>query len=130
MENYLKTEYGFIDESSWLKTEEDIVKDYTENGHEHFDCGQGYHDEEVTIKVLIGNGKYYEVYMEADEVERTWMDRGDKMHNIESIHNVTFKEVEKPEPKERGVYELLMTNMTEDQYLAVKAFADKIQEND
>lgn len=98
-EPYLKKEYDVYENKNYLKSPLQIVEYFKDRGADHFDCGQGYSQEEADILVKIGD-KFYEVHMEA-EIEGAKQDRGDRLYWVEKISSVTYKEVPKPLPKAR-----------------------------
>lgn len=59
MEDYLKEQYDVFEDKKWLTKEEDIGDYFLDNGREHFDCGQGYYQEEVELICKVGEAFYH-----------------------------------------------------------------------
>jgi hypothetical protein len=97
MEDYLKTDYNVIDMEGELLSEDDIVPYFKDIGHEFFDCGQGYFQDEA-IELVKKGDKFFEVTIIA-EVYGNKQDRGDRLYYVDHIKSVTYKEIPKPEPK-------------------------------
>lgn len=98
---YLYTEYGYSKEaSSYCKYVDDIKGYFEEDWSSYLDQGQGWHDSEATVFIFV-EGKSFKVELEVDEISTMWMDRGEKMHQIESIHEPVITEIETPSPKKR-----------------------------
>ena len=97
MEDYLLRDYNVI-QDKWLTDETQIVEYFTDAAFEFLECGQGYYTEEASFICNIGE-KFYEVYVEA-EIASAKQDRGDRLYWVESIENVDYKEIPKPEPKQ------------------------------
>lgn len=121
MEEYLEKEYGVIEDSNWLKCEEQIESHFKDDSYDLFDCGQGYYQDEAYVICKIGL-KFYGVTIKA-EVWGEKQDRGDKLYHVESIENVSWVEIDKPEPKDKVsfTYSFCMTKddkLLLDQYLA------------
>ncbi|MEK5036250.1 hypothetical protein MKY96_32895 [Paenibacillus sp. FSL R7-0302] len=93
MEQYLKDQYGVIEDENYLQNEADIVSFFSD-GHEYFETGQGYYEEEVTKICKIGD-KFYEVDMLA-EIGSAKQDRGDRLYWVEHIKKVDYCEITKP----------------------------------
>ena len=110
MEKYLIEEYEVVEDEKWLRTEGEIEDYFSDNGHDYFDCGQGYYQDEAGLICKIGN-KFYEVVLRA-EIDSSKQDRGDRLYWVDRISNVEYEEIEKPQPKHRGEvqYNLSITN--------------------
>lgn len=108
MEQYLIDQYKVFEDPYWLIKESDIV-DYFKDGHDMFDCGQGYYEDEIDIIVKVGD-KFYDVNIQAD-INSAKQDYGDRLYWVERISSVTYKEIEKPSPLpvEYCVYGLNLT---------------------
>lgn len=103
MEPYLEKDYGVIQDTEYLKCEEQIKPYFAEDAREHFDCGQGYFQDEAIIIAKIGR-KFYEVKITAD-ICSAKQDVGDRLYWVEGIEKVEWKEIPKPEPKQYQVYD-------------------------
>jgi len=55
------------------------------------------------ILVIKISDKFYEVKIIAD-IQSSKQDRGDRLYWVESIGSVTYKEIDKPLPKEKEIY--------------------------
>lgn len=98
MEDYLKNDYGVIQDRNYLKCEEQIEPYFKDNYSDHFDCGQGYAQDEAIAIIKIAQ-KYYSVKTTA-EIESAKQDRGDRLYWVEKIASITWEELPKPLPKE------------------------------
>lgn len=97
MEQYLIDQYGVIEDENYLKCEDDIkyyVRDMTD---ELFECGQGYYNDEAEVIMKIGD-KFYHVTVYA-EIMSSKQDRGDRLYWVDSIGGVSYREIDKPEPR-------------------------------
>lgn len=112
MDKYLETEFGFRDLDGWLKSPDEIKDTFMDMGisYEYFDCGQGYYQDEALVKAYL-LGKCYEIKLHAD-IESSKQDRGDRLYWVECIKHVSFREVDKPAPRERGGYTLEIEGAT------------------
>lgn len=102
MEQYLIRDYDVIEDNQYLTSEESITDYFRECAYDYLDCGQGYYQDEVT-KICKINDKFYEVLTTA-EIGSSKQDRGDRLYWVESIESVTYKEIEKPDPKHRDAF--------------------------
>ena len=104
MEQYLNDEWGVIEDPKWL-TSPDQIEDYFKDcGGDFLDCGQGFCQEEADILVKIDD-QYFSVHILA-EIYSAKQDIGDRLYWVESIRQVTWKEIEKPAPKRRSTIEI------------------------
>lgn len=101
MEQYLVDQYGVVEDENWLTDANEIEDYFSDNFREHFDCGQGYYEDEADIICKIGD-KFYNVHMTV-EIESAKQDRGDRLYWAENLLSVTYEEIEKPKPKEEKV---------------------------
>lgn len=98
MEEYLKKDYGVIESKKWLSSVEEIEDFFKDYALECLDCGQGYYQDEADFICKIGD-RYYKVHVSA-EIESSKQDRGDRLYWVEKISDITWEEIDKPEPKE------------------------------
>lgn len=99
--DYLYTEHGFSKEArKYIESVDDIKGYFSEDWSSYLDYGQGWHDGAATVFVFV-EGRSFKVELEVDEVNSIWMDRGEKLHQIESIKEPVVTEIETPSPKER-----------------------------
>jgi len=114
MEKYLIEEYNVIEDKDYLKTENDIKEYFNDNAFELFDCGQGYYQDEVDLICKVGN-KFYSVSIYA-EISSSKQDYGERLYWLEEITDVTYKEIEKPKPKNKNKvqYNLVLTDYQKD----------------
>lgn len=124
MEQYLKDEYDVYEDENWLKNENQIEDYFKDNGRDWLECGQGYYQDEADILCKIED-KFYKVHINA-EVLSARQDRGEDLFWVESITSVKYKEVKKPNPKEKMdiKYEL---NLTKDQKEDLEKCMDKLK---
>lgn len=115
MEKYLKEQYDVIEDEKYLTKEEDIEGYFSDNGPEYFDCGQGYYQNEADLLVKVGE-KFYDVTIEA-EIISAKQDRGDRVYWVDNIANVSYKEIDKPLPKDKEdvQYNLSLTRSQKNQ---------------
>ena len=108
IEQYLLDDYSIIQDINYLKDEIQIKEYFDDIGYD-FDCGQGYYTDEITKYIKIGL-KYYLVTIKA-EIFSSKQNHGDRLYWVESIESVTYKEIEKPKPKElfRTVIKVFVT---------------------
>ena len=110
---YLYTEYGYSKKAvRHIESVDDIKAYFEDYWSSYLDYGQGWHDQTATVLVFV-QGKSFKVDLEVDEIYTIWMDRGDKMHQIESIHEPVVTEVETPLPKKRYNCSFEGTDLTE-----------------
>jgi len=102
MEDYLVKDYGVISNEKWLKDETQIEDFFRDVAYDYLDCGQGYYEDEATLLAMVGE-KFYEVKITA-EIGSSKQDRGDRLYFVEDIESVTWKEVDKPLPKDKSEY--------------------------
>ncbi len=103
MEPYLKDDHGVIQDTKYLKCEEQIECYFKEDYHDLFDCGQGYFQDTAKVIIKIAK-KFYEVTITA-EIGSAKQDVGDRLYWPESIEKVEWNEIPKPEPKEYQTYD-------------------------
>ena len=121
-EEYLIKEYGVVENAKWLKCEEQIEDYFKEDSYDLFDCGQGYSQDEASVICKIGD-KFYDVLIKA-EIESSKQDRGDRLYWVESIEKVTWKEIDKPMPKEKLTFSYEFT-MSKDKKLSFDSYLNK-----
>ena len=80
-----------IIEDEYLNDENKIVHWFKDCGHEYFECGQGYYQEDVEICVKIG-AEYFKVQIYA-EIESSKQDRGDRLYWVEKITEVKYSKI-------------------------------------
>ena len=109
MEQYLVEDYGVIEDKRYLISEDQIEDYFRDEAYDLFDCGQGYYQDEASAICCIGD-KFYEVIIKA-EIESSKQDRGDRLYWVEYVESVTYKEIEKPQPKTRNmiIYQVWVT---------------------
>lgn len=109
MEEYLIKEYDVFEDKKYLTKEEEILYYFEDNGRNFLDCGQGYYQDEVDLICKIGD-KFYSVFIQA-EIMSAKQDVGDRLYWVEYISDVTYQEIDKPQPKEKTKvqYNLLLT---------------------
>lgn len=110
MEKYLIEQYDVIEDKSYLTSEDDIKDYFDDNGRDFLECGQGFYQDEAEVICKVGD-KFYEVTIEA-EIASAKQDVGDRLYWVDNISNVTYKEIDKPEPlsKEKVQYNLMLTS--------------------
>jgi len=99
-DTYLKTDYDLIEDPIYLQYADFITEYFQADAAEHFDCGQGYYQDSVTLLCRIED-KFYEVTLKAENGSQK-QDRGDRLYWVKSIESVSYKEIHKPEPKPRS----------------------------
>ena len=122
MEDYLIKDYDVYEDENYLTEEKQIESFFKDNGYDFFDCGQGYYQEEAKIICKIGN-KFYEVSMNA-EIGSEKQDRGDRLYYVDYINNVTYKEIEKPQPKHREQKTYVLNLTSQEQNKIESIFKD------
>ncbi len=127
-EEYLIKEYGVIENVKYLKCEEQIEDYFKDCGYDLFDCGQGYFQDKANVICKIGE-RFYDVLIIAEQGSAK-QDRGDRLYWVESIEKVTWKEIDKPMPKEKLTFSYEFTiNQDEksalDSYLKERNFDHK-----
>lgn len=127
-EEYLIKDYGIIYDATFLKTKEDIVEYFKDIGADWLDCGQGYYEDELGVKVMTQDGKYYDVLIKA-EIGSAKQDRGDRLYWVESIEYVCYTEIRKPKEKEKEVYTFAWV-MTKEQRDVVNDFVNNLLKKD
>lgn len=118
-EEYLIKEYGVIENTKYLKCEEQIEDYFKDDYHDLFDCGQGYFQEEATVICKIGE-KFYDVLIIAEQGSAK-QDRGDRLYWVESIEKVTWKEIDKPMPKKKITFSYEFT-LSQDEKSALDSY--------
>lgn len=110
MEKYLIEQYDVIEDKNYLTSEDDIKDYFDDNGRDFLECGQGFYQDEAEVICKVGD-KFYEVTIEA-EIASAKQDVGDRLYWVDNISNVTYKEIDKPEPlsKEKVQYNLMLTS--------------------
>lgn len=110
MEKYLIEQYDVIEDKNYLTSEDDIKDYFDDNGRDFLECGQGFYQDEAEAICKVGD-KFYEVTIEA-EIASAKQDVGDRLYWVDNISNVTYKEIDKPEPlsKEKVQYNLMLTS--------------------
>lgn len=110
MEKYLIEQYDVIEDKKYLTSEDDIKDYFDDNGRDFLECGQGFYQDEAEVICKVGD-KFYEVTIEA-EIASAKQDVGDRLYWVDNISNVTYKEIDKPEPlsKEKVQYNLMLTS--------------------
>ena len=98
-EEYLKTEYGVIQDERWLYSEEQIEAYFSDDCSDYFDCGQGYYEDRADVIIKIGK-KFYSVHLKAD-ICSAKQDYGDRLYWVEGLVSVSWEEIEKPKKKAR-----------------------------
>ena len=81
-------------ENRCLQSEYDINNYFMDCGADHLECGQGFYEDDVLLKVKTADGNIYEVRIEAD-IESQKMDVGDRVYWVDVIRNVTYIKLEK-----------------------------------
>jgi len=108
-EPYLKEDYGVIQEK-WLVDPEQFRDYLSDEIGELLECGQGYSQNEGSVIIKLGL-QFYQVDFTA-EINSSKQDRGDRLYWVEDLDTVSWKEIDKPEPKAKGIrqYEFFMNN--------------------
>lgn len=115
MHDYLYKEHCYTQLEYDLASPDEIRDHFIDIGREFLECGQGFFQEEATIKIFI-DGKSYAVTI-TGSISSQKQDRGDRLYYVEDITLVTVIEISTPEPKERKNYSLpALIAATEDQY--------------
>ncbi len=109
MEKYLIEQYDVFEDAKYLTKEEDIVDYFKDDGREHFDCGQGYYQDEANLICKVAD-KFYDVTLYA-EIMSAKQDIGDRLYWVEDITDVQYREIDKPLPKDKEnvTYNLRLT---------------------
>lgn len=107
IEEYLIKEYGVIENVKYLKCVEQIEDYFKDCGYDLFDCGQGYFQDKANATCKISE-KFYDVLI-VSEIGSAKQDRGDRLYWVESIEKVTWKEIDKPMPKEKLTFSYTFT---------------------
>lgn len=102
MEKYLIEQYGVIEEERYLTSVDDI-EDFVRDMDDLFDCGQGYYSDEAELILKIG-GKFYLVNVTA-KINSSKQEYGDRLYWSEGIESLSYKEIEKPQPKKNKAIE-------------------------
>lgn len=123
MEKYLKDEYNVFEDERYLTKEEDIEDYFKDCGQEWLECGQGYAQDEAEILCKIGD-KFYKVEIKA-ELGSSKQEYGDRLYWIDEISSVEYKEISKPEPKEKYVCKYSLV-LTEDQKRALENYMEQL----
>lgn len=118
-EEYLKKDYD-VYESPYLKSPLEIEDHFKEDGHDFFDCGEGYYQDEAEVLVKIGN-KFYLVELYA-EIGSEKQDRGDRLYHVEKIRSVKYSEVDKPLPKGREDRTIVFKDVSSDDMSKLMVF--------
>lgn len=119
MEKYLIEQYDVFEDEKYLTSEKEIIDYFKDVGRDYFDCGQGYYQDEVDLICKIGN-KFYSVTIQA-EIMSAKQDVGDRLYWVDYITDVTYKEIDKPQPKSKQQIQYNMT-LTVDQKTKLEAF--------
>lgn len=98
IDQYLIDDYD-VYQSKYLKCEEQIEEYFKSNGKDFLEADQDGAESETTLIVKIGK-KYYEVDIEA-EIGRECCDNCADVYFIDEISKVTWKEIDKPLPKDK-----------------------------
>jgi hypothetical protein len=78
---------------NYIENEEDIIPAFKDDGYDLFEQNTTeYQETEKCIIKLKNKEKYYEVTVNVTMVG-SWQDVGDKLYTIDSIDEVTFKEI-------------------------------------
>ena len=108
-DKYLQKDHGVVDCSD---INEQMIEDhFKREGGEYFDCGQGYYQEEVYVLISIGD-VFYKVELSA-EIEHAKQDQGLELYSVDYISSVKYKEIPKPQPKERFSITIRLIDVSE-----------------
>lgn len=121
MEKYLEEEYN-VYESEYLIKEEEMEEYFERNGSDFFECGQGFYQDNVDFICKIGD-KFYIVELKA-EILSEKQDVGDRLYWVDQVTFVGYKEIPKPQPKER-VNITYTLELNTDQKQALECFFKK-----
>ncbi len=78
---------------NYIENENDIIHSFKDDGYDLFEQNTtDYYESETCIIKLKNKDKYYEVTVNVTMVG-SWQDVGDKLYTIDSIDEVTYKEV-------------------------------------
>lgn len=120
MEEYLTKDFNVLQDSKWLKCEEQIESYFKEMYADYFECGQGFHQNEAEVLVKIGFN-FYKVTIYA-EILSSKQDRGDRLYWVESVEKVEWEEIPKPKPLERSGLKLYIKDITDDEIFVLKKY--------
>lgn len=112
IEQYLIDQYDVIQDTKYLKCEEQIEDYFKDDGSDLFDCGQGYCQDEANVIVKIAQ-KFYNVTIFA-EIGSAKQDIGDRLYWVEKIEKVEWNEIPKPQEKMKKEYQYNLV-LTEDE---------------
>lgn len=124
MEDYLKEEYGVIEDPEFLGSTEQISDYFSDMWIDYLPCGQGFYTDEAKVLVKISD-YFYEVIIKA-EIGSQKQDRGDRLYWVENIESVTYKEIPKPITKKRYLTEYSLL-LTEDEVKKCNKFLSKFK---
>jgi hypothetical protein len=103
MDNWYLSDHDVIEDERFLSKVEDIQPYFEENYYDHFDCGQGYYDDEVTKLIKIGD-KFYQVRLTAD-IGSAKQEYGDRLYWVDGLSSVSWMEIQPPtEPTQRYIH--------------------------
>lgn len=122
MEEYLKKDYGFLEDKNYLRTESDIEQWCRDGGSELFDVDDGeFYGGETTVNLYTQDGKFWQVDLEAD-CEKFHDHDDNDWFVFGSITSFKYQEIEKPEPKQRSTFSFSLRNATLDEVAKVQEF--------
>lgn len=121
MEEYLIKDYNVYEDKKHLTNENQIESYFKDNGYNFFDSGVNLYQDIIKIICKIGN-KFYEVFISAElESERQGENR---LYWVDYINNVTYKEIEKPQPKHREQKTYVLNLTSQEQNKIESIFKD------
>ena len=99
MEKYLIEEYNVFEDKNYLKNKNQIEDYFKDNGNDWFECGQGFCQDTAELICKIED-KFYRVNIQAD-IGSSKQEYGDRLYRVDCISKVEYKEINKPQPKEK-----------------------------
>lgn len=110
IDEYLIKDHDVIQDTEYLKCQEQIENYFKDCGRDYFDCGQGYYQDGHHQIIKIKN-KYFMVDIYANIVSAK-QDIGERLYWVESIKKVEYNEIEKPKPLERENLTLTLSGLS------------------
>jgi hypothetical protein len=110
IDEYLIKDHSVIQNTEYLKCQEQIEDYFKDCGRDYFDCGQGYY-QDIHNQIIKIKNKYFMVYIFAN-IGSAKQDIGDRLYWVDSIERVEYNEIEKPEPIERENFTLTLSGLS------------------
>lgn len=124
IEEYLIKDHDVLQDTEYLKCQEQIEDYFKDCGRDYFDCGQGYYQDSHHQIIKIKN-KYFMVDIYAD-IGSAKQDIGDRLYWVEGIEKVEYNKIEKPKPLERESITLTLSGASSEEK---ERLTDFIKEN-